>query len=493
MIISDEDDTQKIKDLPVATPTVRYPERAASRRPFSPLPDYETSQALALGGLNDSQVTLYKPPLRRRILDSRFWRATITSLVVYIFLTLVIGVPIIVHKEYESEQKYPYNVLTYAVVWPSKNSGSYYSGDINNISSPIQSGIYPTCNNWTTVEYGTSASIVLATTERSVSPNGQFSITSNASSTDDFNLVQGDFYTGINPNQNVQDAVLSIMMQTSSPSVFNRNFVCFAIGDNFTNLALYVPDNLTATDNILYNITLLFPQAAISSQVDSFSTFLPMFDQRFGSFDGNYLQADRLLVDTSLESVTGTFSANTSLLVSTIMAPIVANISLYNNPKSQFPTTLDVHTGNGNLTASVTVLAPNKNPPLRPNFITNFRTFSGSLSTNLMHDPTSPPTAIQLHVVNDLGPVDVTLDNLFEGAFQVSTKQATASVTQGDASVTDPWVPGQERTMAVDFNSTTRSYGWIGWGNAGTPWSTYQQGEALIDSSLADVSLSFLG
>lgn len=97
MIITDEDDTQKIKDLPVAVPTVRYPERAATRRPFSPLPDYETSQALALGGLDDSQVTLYKPPLRRRILDSRIWRAAIISLVVYIFLTLVIGVPIIVH------------------------------------------------------------------------------------------------------------------------------------------------------------------------------------------------------------------------------------------------------------------------------------------------------------------------------------------------------------------------------------------------------------
>lgn len=97
MIISDEDDTQKIKDPPVAVPTVRYPERAAGRRPFSPLPDYETSQALAFRDFNESQVTLYKPPPRRRLFDSRIWRAAITSLVVYIFLTLVIGVPIIIH------------------------------------------------------------------------------------------------------------------------------------------------------------------------------------------------------------------------------------------------------------------------------------------------------------------------------------------------------------------------------------------------------------
>ena len=97
MIISDEDDTQKIKDPPVAVPSVRYPERAASRRPFSPLPDYETSQALAFRDFNESQVTLYKPPPRRRFLDSRFWRAAVISLVVYILLTLFIGIPIIIH------------------------------------------------------------------------------------------------------------------------------------------------------------------------------------------------------------------------------------------------------------------------------------------------------------------------------------------------------------------------------------------------------------
>lgn len=105
MIISDEDDTQKIKDPPVAIPTVRYPEPAASR-PFGSLPDYETSQALAFRDINDSQVTLYKPPPRRRVLDSRFWRAALISLVVYIFLTLVIGVPIIVHVSFLGPANY---------------------------------------------------------------------------------------------------------------------------------------------------------------------------------------------------------------------------------------------------------------------------------------------------------------------------------------------------------------------------------------------------
>lgn len=363
------------------------------------------------------------------------------------------------------------------------------------------------------VEYldGTSSTIVLAATEQHVSPNGQFSLTSNASCTSDLNNVQGAIYTGINPDRTVQDAVLSVMMQSSSPSVFNRSFVCLALADNFTDLSLYVPGDLVPSDNILYNITLLFPHTAIPSQVDSFSTVLPMFDQLFSAFDGHVIfdkvsiegavsrvtvdsmQANSILIDTSLEPVTGMFHANTSLQISTVLAPIVANISLYNDPKSQSPTTLDVHTGNGNLTANVTILSPNEDPPLRPNFIASLRTFSGSLSASFLHDPTSPPTALQLSVLNDLGPADVTLDSLFEGVFQVSTKQAAAFVTQGNASVTDPWVPGLERTIQIALNTTERSYGWIGWGNAGTLWNAYQQGNVLIDSSLAEVSLSFLG
>jgi hypothetical protein len=97
-MIIDEDDLLKSKDPPVATPTLRYPERAAGRRPFSPLPDYETSQALALTDFNnnDSLITFHNPPPKRRILDSKFWKAAIVALTLYIFLTITIGIPIIV-------------------------------------------------------------------------------------------------------------------------------------------------------------------------------------------------------------------------------------------------------------------------------------------------------------------------------------------------------------------------------------------------------------
>ncbi|KAF9244969.1 hypothetical protein BU15DRAFT_41643 [Melanogaster broomeanus] len=509
MIIPDEDDSQKIKDPPVAIPSIRYPERAAGRRTLSPLPDYETSQALAFAGFNDSQVTLFKPPARRRLVDSRFWRAALASLAVYVFLTVVVGVPIIVTKQRDDQQKYPYNSLTYAVPWPSKNSATYYSGNINNISSPIQAGVIPVCNNWTEVALLGDMTTFESWAEHQVSSSGEFSLTSNASYYDDFGLVQGEFYAGINPDATAQEAVISVHMQASSPDVFTRTFVCFALADNFTDLSLYVPDNLTSKDNILYNISLLFPQSP--STVTSFSTFLPMFDQLFGSFDDfvtfkkvsiegpvsritvDSLQAKKILVDTSLEPVTGSFSASDSLLISTILAPITANITLYNDPDSMFPTFLDLTTGNSNLTSDITVLAPNEDPPQRNNFVINIRTFSGSLTTTLVHDPSSPPTSIKLRTENDLGPSSVTLDKLFEGLFQVTTKQSAAVVNLGDASVEDPWGSGTMRNLDVDFDSVARVYGWIGWGARPPYWSVDQLAQVMVDTSLANATLSFLG
>ena len=158
-------------------------------------------------------------------------------------------------------------------------------------------------------------------TEQYVSRNGQFTLTSNASASGNLDNVQGAFYTGINPNRTVQHAVLSVVMQSSSQSVFDRSFVCFAVADNFTDLSLYVclpsshqlfhqlltffqvPADLAPTDSILYNVTLLFPQSLIPSRVDSFTTVLPLFDQQFSSFDGNVI-FDKVSITGSVSRVT---------------------------------------------------------------------------------------------------------------------------------------------------------------------------------------------
>lgn len=84
MIILEEADQQAKLDSSVAGPTLRFPDRAVGRS-SSPLPDYETSQAL--------QLNLATP--RKSKVDARFWRATLYALVIYVALSVVIGVPLL--------------------------------------------------------------------------------------------------------------------------------------------------------------------------------------------------------------------------------------------------------------------------------------------------------------------------------------------------------------------------------------------------------------
>lgn len=84
----------------VAGPTVRLPDRVAGRSSIL-LPDYETSQAQHNSPSSpdssptSSTVSFRKYSLHNTV-DSRFWRATLYALAIYIALSVTIGVPLIV-------------------------------------------------------------------------------------------------------------------------------------------------------------------------------------------------------------------------------------------------------------------------------------------------------------------------------------------------------------------------------------------------------------
>jgi hypothetical protein len=510
MIIQDEDDL-KSKDLPVTTPALRYPERAAGRRPCSPLPDYETSQALALHGLdNDSLITLYKPPLRRRFIDSRSWRAGLIALSVYIILSIIIGIPLIIKKSQDNDK--PLYTANYVVPWIPKPTSSHYVTNINNFSSSPANGVSPICNVWATIgQLDDAQNSIVGEVLNTVSSDGRFSITSNASYINNMNVVMGDLFVGINPNTSVTDTTILVNMQASNFNLFDQTLVCFSLSNNATGLAIYIPDNMSLNDQLLFNITLLYPQSPIAAQVYTFATYLPLFAQTFGDF-GDYVNfgrvsiegpiskifvssitASHILVETSLESIFGQFAASSTLFVSTIQAPINVNASLFNDPDLMFPTYLEVNTGNSNLTANVTLNAPNRSPPQRPNFIVNMRTFNGQATASFVHDPTSPPTAMKLRLENDLGPVNVVLDHYFQGLFQANAKLGTASVIQGTASSLDPFDPTLDRNFFLNYVSDTRTYGWIGWGPDSWDFLEQQIGEVVVETSIANCTLFFDG
>ncbi|KAG2043660.1 hypothetical protein BDR03DRAFT_910561 [Suillus americanus] len=511
MIIQDEDDLLNSKDPPVTTPALRYPERAAGRRPFSPLPDYETSQALALNVLNnDSLITLYKPPPKRRFIDSRSWRAGIIALGIYVILSIIIGIPIIV-KKYQEDEKSLYT-SNYVVPWVPKTTASHYVTNINNFSSSPANGVPPVCNAWaTTGQLDDTHNSIVGEVLNTVSSDGRFSITSNASYANNMNVVLGDLFVGINSNTSVTDTTISVKMQASNADLFGQTLVCFALSNDATGLAIYIPDNMSLNDQLLFNITLLYPQSPMAARVDAFATYLPLFAQTFGDFGDHVnfgrvsiegpisrifvgcIEANHILVETSLESISGQFAASRTLSVSTIQAPININASLFNDPDSMFPTYLEVSTGSSNLTANVILNAPNKSPPQRPNFIANMHTFYGQATASFIHDPTSPPTAIKLRMENDLGPVNVIFDRYFQGLFQANAKLGAVSVLQGTAPSLDPFDPTLGRSFLLDYVSDTRTYGWIGWGPNSWGFLQQQIGEVVVETSIANCTLFFDG
>lgn len=121
------------------------------------------------------------------------------------------------------------------------------------------------------------------------------------------------------------------------------------------------------------------------------------------------------------------------------------------------------------------------------------RTFYGQAKASFVHAPTSPPTAINLRLENDLGPVDVRFDQYFQGFFQASTKLGTVSVTQGTASSPDSFDASLDRSFLLNYISDTRTFGWIGWGSHSGGFLEEQIGEVIIETSIANCTLFFDG
>lgn len=99
MIILDETEQGSSKLAAAPAPPLRLPDPVAGRSSVA-LPDYETSQAQVgqQNPRNDSTTSLIsfrKPSLPHRF-DSRFWRITFFALALYVFLSVVIGIPLIV-------------------------------------------------------------------------------------------------------------------------------------------------------------------------------------------------------------------------------------------------------------------------------------------------------------------------------------------------------------------------------------------------------------
>lgn len=147
--------------------------------------------------------------------------------------------------------------------------------------------------------------------------------------------------------------------QTTPLASLSMYVALFCCSESHTDMK-QIPDNMSFNDQLLFNITLLYPQTSTTAQVDSFATYLPFFTQTFGNFGGyvnfekvyiegpvsrifvgvsgrvytsfiyfsfalKFIEAREILVETSLEPIFGQFAASRSLTVSTIQAYVFSS------------------------------------------------------------------------------------------------------------------------------------------------------------------------
>ncbi|KZT26704.1 hypothetical protein NEOLEDRAFT_1240771 [Neolentinus lepideus HHB14362 ss-1] len=508
MILLDEEDQQqrKLRPSSVAGPTSRIQEDSVPGR--DPLPDYETSQAL-----QENEIVTVKTRKKRRKCwccvfdfksDARFWRATLYALMIYILITIAVGVPLVVLRVREQREKKPFGLP-----WGDDSASEL-------LALPISDGQVVDCNTWQSNGDGQQARL-----EYKFPVSSSIVMKSNVTQDMDApRTVRGNLLVDLNSDHSEDETLVFVNLNYSSDRLLDATNVCHIKGLGSDGVSISIPGNLTGSDSLYFNMTVLLPSSSNSTDsinIDQLVTFLPSFSQQLGSLypavrftkttiEGpmsaitvGSLQADAVVMKTSLAPIVGTFNASDSLILDTMAAPINANITLTNPRKCGRPTILDISTGNSGLTANITLSTPA--PPtttsnLPPQFLSEVTTFSGNLNLSIVHDSTTPPTHMHLRCQNNLGLSSVTLDEKFEGTFSVQTKFDEALLLGYDAArIADPLDPSRQRTFQLDYNTTSRMDGWVGWGaRPNVKWSRRTgQGRVEVITSLSPVSLDLGG
>ncbi|KZT08352.1 uncharacterized protein LAESUDRAFT_676365 [Laetiporus sulphureus 93-53] len=497
-------------------------------RPSTPtpsLPSYEFSQALNL----PRDATLEQPveePVESKYLTwwqryskARFRRALLYALVIYFFLTVTVGVPIIVIK---LRQRSSQHQKLFPPGPTASDSVSFIVGGSESFSISSAVG----CNQWS--EENSTQSML----EYALPLSDLVFIQSNVSYATDSTTVQdisGTLDVGVNADPSVTEAIVSVSMQYSDEALKERTHVCLMNISDSNGVYLYVPSNLTSNDTLIFNMTFLFPQTPSLLHVNEFLTMLPHFTQWFTNlspyvtFDRvslggprskvsvRSMDANSLVVKTALAEIEGTFNVTESLVLDTVSAPINVNVTLTNTGDG--PVFLDVGTGNAELSAAVHL---NLSPTLTiegrmPDFMTRFQTFNAPLALVIMHDPNSAAGILDVRVENSMGEALVSVDNMYTGFFDVMTTFATAEVLTSSvdsinalsdydmsmykSALSSSTTPGSAAERNVDFDviHTSRIIGWVGTGTrpSAVPGPKHHSGQGSIEvmSTLSPVAL----
>ncbi|KAJ7496039.1 hypothetical protein B0H11DRAFT_2001626 [Mycena galericulata] len=501
MIILDEQEQGSSKLAVGPSPTLRLPEPVAGRS-VSPLPDYETSQA------QQHTVISRKPSFHNRFGSfpnrfDRFWRIIFFSLAIYVFLSVVIGIPVIVTRiAYRKTHSLPIHNL---FLDPSDQAAPPFQLPPG-MGGMLMADSAVTCDVWDSMVM--AGALYQATAHSTLTPDDLISVRSNA--TNEVIPHPGGMHNltvDINADASQTEVVFYVTLTASSAALRDQAHICFASTGNDRGLAVYLPQDLTPSDVLAFDIRVLFPQSPQLVNASDFITYLPMFSQSFSAslssrvFFQNInlagagvditcdsVQANNIAVQTSFASISGKYNVTQSLKLDNIGGSIYTNVTLNNSPSQGTPTLLYLDTGNGDIAADVVMVAPTSSRP--PQYQAHIKTFNGAVSLKVAHDAATQPALLNLRVENTQAQSTVTLDSKFAGLFDLRTKLSSVQLDYGQ--VTDPTGEGRQWHVDVDSNSPSAAQGWVGFGTRPTYYDPSMNGKVSVISSLSPVLLEIV-
>ncbi|KAI5120345.1 hypothetical protein M0805_009420 [Coniferiporia weirii] len=460
------------------TIVVRHPELLQSTLTHgSKLPDYDTSQAQA--GQQDEEELVAKSRKQRKV-----GKIIVYALVVYFVLSISIAVPLFLTlRRARNSNTSP------SEMWVESPGGSLSQPPTPGRLPPYVSDLYAVygtaiqCNDWTYVPASKSenSSYIL---QYSLPANETIYLRSNFSEIEDDVIlpVTGNLQVSVVNSTSQGNATISVKMGDIGEEALNKANVCLVRLDNGWGLTIYVPDD-ASEDSYHFDMDLKLPLPVGPPQLTGLATYLPSFNQTFENLDSyanldsftvqgsvgsvvvKSVHAQSILVQTSAAEISGTFNGSDRVVLQTVLAPVSANISLYNEGESrQPPTLLNVETGSSDIALNVTLYSKtNGTVGCPPTFTNTLKTFSGILNAAYRHDTSLQTSSLFVCATTSLEPAQVFVDSAYVGTYDVHTTLAEASIDRTE-DVIDPTGGHRQRTYIDDLVSPNRLYGWVGWG-----------------------------
>ncbi|EIW63319.1 uncharacterized protein TRAVEDRAFT_142104 [Trametes versicolor FP-101664 SS1] len=427
------------------------PPVARAHTPTPSLPDYEASQAQL-----KPTVLSYPEIQEKRTRRRNYRRYALYALVVYFVISVAIGVPFLVIKL----KKRAYTKANASYPQPWSASDNLPPQAITLGDAPLRLSSARSCNAWSSQDVQDGSSLLQAELEYHVPVNGSLFLNTNITYSGNGTYLDhfsGQLIVGLDDDLSATDATVRVSMHYTTPQLRNATNVCMMQTGSGGGLYLFTPKNMTETDSLHFNITLLLPRNngdQSTRNIPQLLCHLPHFQHIYQSMDPyvtfgsvvlggamagveiESIQASDAVVKASSAEIRGQFTVGSSLSLETVSAPINADIRLFNNGTSGKPTYMHLTTGNNLLNATVTMFVPPEMANMTgPHFLTHAETFNAPLTIALMHDPASAPAVVQMRALNNLGNSRVSVDSRYEGTFDVSTMFAQADVlTKHDSS-----------------------------------------------------------